>query len=56
MRGNGRRSFSLRVFLYRGGSTGLTSGGGLLSVSQPGPPGCRERRAYRVIRPDIIFE
>ncbi|WVZ13613.1 hypothetical protein V8G54_011179 [Vigna mungo] len=45
----GGRSFSLRVFLYRGGSTGLTSGGGLLSVSQPGPPGCRERRAYRVI-------
>ncbi|WVZ02213.1 hypothetical protein V8G54_023019 [Vigna mungo] len=27
----GGRSFSLRVFLYRGGSTGLTSGGGLLS-------------------------
>ncbi|WVY94846.1 hypothetical protein V8G54_033934 [Vigna mungo] len=45
----GGRSFSLRVFLYRGGSIGLTSGGGLLSVSQPGPPGCREWRAYRVI-------
>ncbi|WVZ16586.1 hypothetical protein V8G54_009568 [Vigna mungo] len=45
----GGRSFSLRVFLYRGGFTGLTSGGGLLSVSQPGPPGCRERRAYGVI-------
>ncbi|WVZ08129.1 hypothetical protein V8G54_021475 [Vigna mungo] len=43
------RSFSLRVFLYRGGFTGLISGGGLLSVSQPGPPGCRERRTYIVI-------
>ncbi|WVY93288.1 hypothetical protein V8G54_032376 [Vigna mungo] len=48
-------SSSLRVFLYRGGSIGLTSGGGLLSVSQPGPPGCRERRAYRVI-PEVLQE